>query len=96
MTVQFNNFKDWSVHCAEQNVPLYQPVLEYEMEQKGRTEEEIWDGLSRAYKVMKDAVITGLEEDMSSRSGMIENGGKKVFRSEITVLSPEFQKLALP
>ncbi len=42
---------------------------------------------------MKDAVRTGLEEDMTSRSGMINNGAKKVFRHPVAVLSPEFQKL---
>jgi L-serine dehydratase len=42
---------------------------------------------------MKDAVKTGLEEEMTSRSGMINNGAKKVFNHPLTVLSPEFQKL---
>jgi L-serine dehydratase len=42
---------------------------------------------------MKEAVHTGLQEDMSSRSGMINNGAKKVFNHPVAVLSPEFQKL---
>jgi len=42
---------------------------------------------------MKDAVKTGLEKDMKSNSGMIDNGAKKVFNHPLTVLSPEFQKL---
>lgn len=42
---------------------------------------------------MKEAVQTGLSEDMTSRSGMVDNGGKKVFNSSTTVLSPEFKKL---
>jgi L-serine dehydratase len=68
-------------------------VLTYEIEQKGKEEEVIWAGMQQAFEVMRDAVKTGLEEDMQSRSGMIDNGGKKVYRSNITVLSPEFQKL---
>ncbi|MBC7923808.1 MAG: L-serine ammonia-lyase, iron-sulfur-dependent, subunit alpha, partial [Ferruginibacter sp.] len=43
--------------------------------------------------VMKEAVVTGLEADMTSRSGMVSNGGKKVYRAPVTVLAPEFQKL---
>jgi L-serine dehydratase len=43
--------------------------------------------------VMKDAVHTGLEKDMTSRSGMINNGAKKVYRYPKAVLSPEFQRL---
>ena len=42
---------------------------------------------------MKEAVHTGLTEDMTSSSGMINNGAKKVFNNSIVVLSPEFQKL---
>ncbi len=44
---------------------------------KGRSHEETWNGLNAAWQVMKDAVRTGLEEDMTSRSGMINNGAKK-------------------
>lgn len=72
---------------------LVDVVLEYEMEQKGRTAEVIWQGLETAWSVMKDAVRTGLEEDMTSRSGMINNGAKKVYRYPTAVLSKEFQQL---
>ena len=92
MSLLFNDFKSWGKHCAETGEPLYQPVLEYEIEQKGRTGEFIWENLAKAYEVMKDAVKTGLSEDMRSRSGMV-NGAKKVANAKVTVLSPEFQML---
>jgi len=93
MSLLFNDFKSWKKYILEKKCTLYDPVLVYEKSQKGRSEEEVWSGLSQAYGVMKEAVITGMKEDMTSRSGMINNGGKKVFQSEITVLTPEFQKL---
>ncbi|UYZ58663.1 L-serine ammonia-lyase, iron-sulfur-dependent, subunit alpha [Hymenobacter latericus] len=93
MSLLFNDFASWQAHCAQTGEALWQPVLAYEMEQKGRSEEEIWDGLQRAYDVMRDAVRTGLSEDMTSRSGMIKNGAKKVAASPVTVLSPEFKML---
>jgi L-serine dehydratase len=93
MGLLFDDFKSWKVYCEEKNLPLFMPVLEYEVQQKGRTEEAIWQGMQQAYAVMKDAVQTGLAEEMTSRSGMINNGGKKVFNSPITVLSPEFKIL---
>ena len=67
--------------------------MEFEKTQKGRTDEEIWQGLEAAYKVMKEAVKTGLTEDMKSKSGMINGGAKKVIDNDVVVLSPEFQKL---
>jgi len=93
MSILFDDFKSWKAYCAEKDVPLFQPVMEYEGAQKGRGEAEIRQGLMQAWVVMKEAVQTGFTDDMKSRSGMIDNGGKKVKNSPITVLSPEFQML---
>ncbi len=72
---------------------LVDSVIEYETTEKGTTKEDILAGVARNYQVMKEAVETGFSEDMTSRSGMINNGAKKVYNSKITVLSPEFQQL---
>lgn len=93
MAFLFDSFEGWKKYCAQKKISIVQAVLDYEIEQKGRTEEQIWTGLSKAWEVMKDAVHTGMEEDMTSRSGMINNGAKKVFRHPVTVLSKEFQNL---
>jgi L-serine dehydratase len=93
MAFLFESFAQWKKYCQENNKTLVEAVVEYECTQKNRTEAEITEGLSRAWDVMKDAVQTGLTEDMTSRSGMINNGAKKVYNHPLTVLSPEFQKL---
>lgn len=93
MAFLFDSFEGWKKYSADKNFTLVQVVLEYEMEQKGRTREKIHDGLSRAWEVMKEAVRTGLTEDMTSRSGMINNGAKKVYNYPVAVLSKEFQNL---
>lgn len=93
MSILFDSFKSWKDKCDTENSPLFQPVIDFEVNQKGKTEEEIWEGVDIAYTVMKDAVKSGLTEDMSSHSGMINNGAKKVIDFPTSVLSPEFQKL---
>ncbi len=93
MSFLFDNFKGWKAYCEANNLKLYEPVMAYEIAQKGRTESDIWAGLLNAYTVMKEAVETGLTEDMTSRSGMINNGAKKVYQNKLSVLSPDFQKL---
>jgi L-serine dehydratase len=93
MALLFDSFEAWKIHCESNNIALYVPVLEYEITLKGRTEAEIWEGMARAYTVMKEAIQTGLTQDMSSRSGMVKNTGKKVQQTNITVLSKEFQTL---
>src|SRR5690606_10189559 len=93
MSYLFESFKGWKEYCESTNIGLVQSVIEYEVEQKDSSEEKIWTGLQHSYSVMKEAVQTGLTDEMTSRSGMISNGAKKVYNHPLTVLSPEFQRL---
>ena len=93
MAILFDRFEDWKTESLQSGNPLYQAVLDFETNQKGKSEQEIWEGVENAFQVMKDAVVSGLNEDMTSYSGMVDNGGKKVMAYEDAVLSPEFQKL---
>ncbi|WP_373521565.1 L-serine ammonia-lyase, iron-sulfur-dependent, subunit alpha [Aquiflexum sp.] len=93
MSFLFESFKGWKEYCESNHLNLFESVLQYEVSQKGVTEDEIWRGLSKAFEVMKEAVETGLSEEMTSRSGMINNGAKKVYNYPVAVLSIEFQKL---
>lgn len=93
MSYLFTSFKEWKIYCVENDISLPQSVIDYEVDQKGGTPDKITSGLLNAYQVMKEAVNTGLTEEMTSRSGMINNGAKKVYNHPLTVLSPEFQKL---
>ena len=93
MAFFFDSFAGWKQYSIETGMTLPDIVLEYELSQKGRNKEQVIEGLAQAWAVMKDAVHTGLNEETVSRSGMINNGAKKVFRHPVAVLSPEFQKL---
>jgi L-serine dehydratase len=93
MSFLFESFEGWKKYSDDNHLTLVEVVLEYERVQKNRTDDEIWKGLATAWDVMKDAVRTGLEEDMTSRSGMINNGAKRVYRYPTPVLSREFQQL---
>ncbi|MEZ4686112.1 MAG: L-serine ammonia-lyase, iron-sulfur-dependent, subunit alpha [Bacteroidia bacterium] len=89
----FDNFSAWSQQVSQNNEPPWKAVLDYEIFQKDRNEDEIWEKLAQAYAVMKDAVQTGLDRDMTSVSGMISNGAKKVRDCKVQVLGPEFHML---
>lgn len=93
MAFLFDSFENWKKYTADNSLSLVDVVIEYEKSQKNRTEKEILDGLANAWTVMKEAVQTGLTEDMTSRSGMVTNGAKKVYNHPQTVLSKEFQNL---
>ena len=91
----FDTFDNWHKYCQDNSVSLAESVVQYEIEQKSSNHESIMVGMRNAYAVMKEAVQTGLSEEMNSRSGMIKNGAKRVYNHKIAVLSPEFQKLIL-
>jgi L-serine dehydratase len=93
MAYLFESFAGWKAYSLEKNMALPEVVMEYEQHQRNRSRQEIVEGLAKALAVMKDAVRAGLEEDMTSRSGMINNGAKKVYRYPTPVLSKEFQQL---
>ena len=93
MAYLFETFTGWKEYCTRHQCDLVQSVIEYEISEKGTTREEILAGVATNYQVMKEAVATGFSEDMTSRSGMINNSAKKVHQSKKTVLSPEFQQL---
>jgi L-serine dehydratase len=93
MAFLFDSFENWKQYAETKRMSLPQVVMEYERTQYGRTNEEIISGLQKAWEVMKEAVHTGLTEDMRSRSGMVNNGAKKVYNYPLPVLSKEFQNL---
>lgn len=93
MSFLFDSFSGWQAYCQKHQLSLSASVAEYEGHQKGKSPEQISQGMLSAWQVMKEAVDTGLQQDMKSRSGMIDNGGKKVFQHPTAVLSPEFQRL---
>lgn len=93
MGILFDSFQEWQAYSQLHDHPVWKAVLEYEQEQRGKSEEEIWEKMAQAYAVMKDAVQTGLSADMNSISGMINNGAKKVRDCEIEVLGKEFKQL---
>ena len=69
MSFLFDSFEGWKNYCEQHKISLSDSVLEYELVQKGRVREETINGLRNAWQVMKEAVKTGLEENMTSRSG---------------------------
>lgn len=93
MAYLFETFKGWKNYCNDQQSSLVDSIIDYEISEKGSTKDEIMAGVAINYDVMKQAVETGFKEDMTSHSGMINNGAKKVQKSKKTVLSPEFQQL---
>ncbi|MEN8249673.1 MAG: L-serine ammonia-lyase, iron-sulfur-dependent, subunit alpha [Bacteroidota bacterium] len=93
MAFLFESFEDWNKYCKNDPGKLVDSVVAYEVKENGATKNAVWEGVAANYHVMKEAVNAGFTDDMTSRSGMINNGAKKVKATDKTVLSKEFQDL---
>lgn len=93
MGILFESFAEWKTEVESREIPVWQPVMEYEIREKGRSEADIWARVEATLAVMKDAVHTGLTGDMRSFSGMIDNGASKVMACEINVLGEDFKRM---
>ncbi|MCS7163355.1 MAG: L-serine ammonia-lyase, iron-sulfur-dependent, subunit alpha [Bacteroidia bacterium] len=91
--MRWESFAAWGATAAARNIPLWQVVLEYEMHQKKRSAQEIWDRLAQVYAVMRDAVESGLREPRQTPSGLVRDTGKKLAWTTRHVISPEFSLL---
>lgn len=91
--IRFDSFKEWQEYCETRQKPLWEAVIDYEIHEKNGSRENIFAQLEVSYAVMKDAIQTGLTEDMTSFSGMINNGAKKIKNAKVLVLGKEFNQL---
>ena len=93
MALLFDSFKDWRMVCEKNKQAIYEAVLAYEQEQKNLTRTIVFQKLKEAYGVMKEAIHTGLTQQMNSRSGMIQGGGRRIMHCKTSALSKDFQAL---
>lgn len=63
--------------CKEQNKTLYELQLDQEMEAEEFTKEQVYDYLRKTYEIMKKSANAGLDEPITSMSGMT---GKNAFK----------------
>jgi len=92
-SVSFTSFAAWLAYCTSTGEPLYRPVLDREMHEKGTSEAQIMAGLAHAYAVMKEAAHTGATQALHSLSGMVQGAGRKTAASTLHVISAEFTGL---
>ena len=57
MAIVFDSFESWKEECNNKQISLFQAVIDFEVSQKGNSEDRIWQGLSEAYDVMKNANV---------------------------------------
>ena len=75
MLTKMNDLKK---RCKEENITLWELALKDEMENTGKSEEEIWDRLQRTLDIMKNSAKAALETEVTSVTGMTGGNAKKM------------------
>ena len=67
----FHNGKKLLEHCAEYKMPIWEVMLNYEIQMSGKPEEEIYEMLHTRLQVIFDAVQAAIDKPEMSPSGMV-------------------------
>ena len=70
---------DLLADATDRGLPLPETVLRAEMEESGRSEEEIRDRIHRTLRVMREAIEEGLKGDVRSPSGLTGGRAARLF-----------------
>ncbi|MCF6095056.1 L-serine ammonia-lyase, iron-sulfur-dependent, subunit alpha [Microaerobacter geothermalis] len=74
----FSTVKELIDICNTENKPIWQVMLEAEMEVSGRSEDQILEQMNRNLDIMEEAVNRGIHEDIKSHSGLTGGDAKKI------------------
>lgn len=66
--------------CQEQEIPIWQAMLEREMKISHKDKEQIWANMQHSYDIMKNAIEKALKEDLVSIGGLIGGESKRIFK----------------
>ncbi len=73
----YQNMEDMLRLSKEQQIPLYQLILENEMKLTDKSEEEVWKQLSMRFEVMKDSASKALTKEGKTVGNLISGITKK-------------------
>lgn len=76
--MNFNNANELLTLCKDNNMPIYEVMINREMESTGLSREQIYEKMRTALEIMKTDVKTPFEKDLKSMGGLIGGEAKKI------------------
>jgi L-serine dehydratase len=71
ISYMFRNSKELLEICSSQNIPIWEVMLQYEIQMSNKTREEILDMLAQRLQVIFDAIQAAIDKPELSPSGMV-------------------------
>lgn len=76
--MRFRSLKDISEICQRESLTIAELMIAEQAKETDETPEKIVQQMTEYYRVMKDAVVKGLETEITSRSGLVGGDGRKM------------------
>lgn len=76
--MRFRSLKDISEICHRESLTIAELMIAEQAKETDETPEKIVQQMTEYYRVMKDAVVKGLETEITSRSGLVGGDGRKM------------------
>lgn len=93
----FTNAEELLKICSDTNRKISEVMIEKEMEYENLTNDELINKLTETWNVMKSSATKGLNEGITSVSGLISGNAKRIedYRKNNETLSGDFINLAM-
>ncbi|ALS25677.1 serine dehydratase [Paenibacillus sp. 32O-W] len=76
--MKFSTLQELAACCGEDQVTIGELMLSEQAKESGKSEEQTFDAMANYYRIMKEAVRKGLEEGVTSRSGLTGGDARRV------------------
>ncbi len=90
--MEFNALAEIVDYCAREQKDMAQAMVDYEMRNRHRTREEIYEALKRTLLVMEESVDHGLTQSVITPSGMLNNWAKTLHNAKVETLGSSLKK----
>jgi L-serine dehydratase len=90
--MEFNSLAEVVDYCVREQKDMAQAMVDYEMRNRHRTREEIYEALKRTLLVMEESVEHGLTQSVITPSGMLNNWAKTVHNAKVETLGSSLKK----
>lgn len=76
--MKFTSIAELLEVCELENKKISEVMIELEMESHNRTKEEVFEQMRNSLRIMENAINKGLNEEITSRSGLSGGDGKRL------------------
>jgi L-serine dehydratase len=84
---QYNKAAELMNLCQTKKMTVAELIIQAEMEESGRSRDDIWLNMKKRFDIMKTSIVNGVDTDLKSKGGLIGGNGRKLLSHHNSALS---------